>query len=132
MADAMAGLLNQRYMKSAFPLPPPTLALVLLAAVIGCVVPLKLADKEFLEQVRHRQVLWVALLGMSWLPLLFMTLTSNYVMVHLGMVGLSVVLAMGGAFWVEFARNRHRLLDRSRSNLQRFSRSTSSTVTLAL
>jgi hypothetical protein len=131
MADAMAGLLDKRYMKSAFPLPPSTLVLVLFAAVVGCVVPLKVAGKETLEQSSHRQVMWAALLGMSGLSVLAITLTSTYAIVHIGMVGFSLVATMAGSFWVEFARNRHRLLDRSRSNLHSLTRSSSGTVTLA-
>ena len=40
LADAIAGMLDRRYMRSAFPLPAGMFVIVLLSASVGCLVPL--------------------------------------------------------------------------------------------
>jgi hypothetical protein len=59
----------------------------------------------------------MALLGLAAGSFAVMVLTRSYATVHLGMAGFSLLVPMAGSFWVEFARNRHRHLDRDRRAL---------------
>jgi hypothetical protein len=114
LADAIAGLLDRRYMKSAIPLPATTFLSMLLVAAVGCVLPVKLATTAALERPAARRALWLAVSALSAASFLVMVLTKNRAAVHLGMAAFCLLAAMAGSFWVEFTRNRHRVLDRAR------------------
>ena len=130
LADAVAGLLERRYMKSAFPLPPLKFLLMLTVAVVGCLLPVKLATARALEASRHRTMLWAALVGLSAACFLVMVLADGFAPVHLGMAGFALCLAMAGSFAVEFARNRHRVSDRRRRAIESFGLGSEGTITL--
>ncbi len=117
MADAVAGLLDKRYLKAAVPLPQSTFLLILAAAITGSLVPIKLAKRKSFEKPTRRRLLWGALAGLSAVSFFVMVVTKNYATVHAGMMGLSLLMLMYGSFWVEFARNRHRVVDRGRDAL---------------
>jgi len=131
LADAIAGLLGGCYMASAFPLPPGTLLGVLLLATTGCLLPVRLAATTMLERSGPRRLLWTALLGLSISCFLMMILSESYAVVHLGMAGISLLAPMGGSFWVEFARNRHRVADKKRRVIETADLGANQTVTLA-
>ncbi|MHC4698513.1 MAG: protein kinase domain-containing protein [Planctomycetota bacterium] len=61
LADSIAGLMDNIYMRSAFPLRPTTFLLTLLSAAVGCIVPIGLARKRWLKAQLSRRVLWTAL-----------------------------------------------------------------------
>jgi len=132
LGDAIAALLDRRLIKSVyFLLPPTTLLPMLLIAAIGCLLPIKLANRKVFEQPRNRRLLWVALLGLSASSFVVIVLTKSYATVHVGMVGFSLLAPMAGSFWVEFARNRHRILDRNRRSIEDCRLVTGGTITLA-
>ncbi|UCC30891.1 MAG: protein kinase, partial [Phycisphaerales bacterium] len=131
LADAVAGLLDGRYMKSASPLPPLTYLLMLAAGAAGCLLPIRLATKDVFHEPGHRRYLWAALLGLSASCFLVMVAARSYAVVNWGMVGFSLFAPMAGSFWVELARNRHRILDRNRRAIDNFGLTTDGTITLA-
>jgi predicted Ser/Thr protein kinase len=130
LADAVAGLLERRYMKAAFPLPATTFLAVLFAATAGCLLPIRLAKTKMLESHRGRRLLWTALLTLSPPCFVVMVLASSYTAVHTGMAGFALLTAMTGSFWVEFARNRHRLADRKRRACEELRIKVGGTLTL--
>ena len=114
MADAIVSLLDRRYVRSARPLAAATFGFMLLLAGVGCVLPVRLAAIRAIERPRHRPVLWTVVLGLAALSFVMMALGRSPAAVHLGMAGFSLLAPMAGGLWVEFVRNRHRILDRSR------------------
>ena len=131
LADAIAGLLNRRYLKTAFPLPPATLLMIIVAAMLGCLIPVMLATRSMFQRRRHRRVFWLSLIAASALCLTVMVIAKSYTAVHVGMVGFSVLAPLTGALWVELARNRHRILDSHRRAFDEPALRTAGTVTLA-
>jgi CHASE2 domain-containing sensor protein len=130
LANATAGLLQGRILRSAFPPPMTTFAAMLLLAAVGCLLPINLATRKVLEQPRYRRVLWMVVLGLSATCFVVMCLTKGYVSVNLGMAGFALLTPMAGSFWVEFARNRHRILDRRRQSTEELRLGTDGTITL--
>jgi len=130
LADAIAGLLDRRYMKLAIPLPATTFLSMLLVAAVGCLLPVKLAATAVFERPGPRRALWLAVLGLSAASFLVMVVTKNRATVHLGMAGFCLLANMAGSFWVEFTRNRHRILDRARRAVEDVGLATRGTVTV--
>jgi len=118
MADAIAGLMNKRYMKSAFPLAPTTFLLTLLFAGAGCLLPWRVAGIAALGTQRNRQALWVSLGVFSTFCFVLMAFVENWRAVHFGMWGISLLVPMSGSFWVEFTRTRHRILEERRRTVE--------------
>ena len=131
LADATANLLGGGYTVAAFPLAPTTFLTMLLLSVIGCLLPIKLAAREAFEQRRYRWVLWAVLSGFSAWAFLVVVTTRSSSFVHLGMAVFSLLVPMAGAFWVEFARNRHRIFDRNRRAIGDQTLIPDGTITLA-
>lgn len=131
LADAIAGLLDRYWIKSAYLLPPTKYLSLMLVAVVGCLLPIRLATHKGFERRSHRRFLCIGLLGGSAASLLVMILSEDYVLVHLGMVGFAFFMPMTGSFWVEFVRNRHRIADRRRHTLESFGLASNQTLTLA-
>ncbi len=131
LADAVAGLLDGRYMTSAFPPTPMTFLGILLLGTVGCLMPIKLATNRIVERLRFRHILWIGLIGLAATAFLGMVLSESYTGVHLSMAGFALTTPMIGAFWVEFARNRHRIADKKRRAIETFGVGTSRTITLA-
>ncbi len=131
LADAIAGLLDRRYMKSTSLLPPATLLPMMLIAFVGCLLPIKLAKRREFERPHHRHLLWITLLTLSASSFLVMILSESCVAVHLGMVGFALLTPMTGSFWIEFVRNRHRIADKQRRGIDSFGLASSRTITLA-
>ena len=131
LADAVAGLLDRRYWKSAFPLPATTFLAMLVVAVVGCLLPLKLAAFKTLDLVHSRQCLWATLIALSASCSLGVVLASSYWAVHLAMAGFCLLTPMAVSFWVELTRNRHRILDRNRRTSMNLNPATDGTITLA-
>jgi CHASE2 domain-containing sensor protein len=130
LADAIAGLLTRRYVRLVVLLPTTALLFALVLATVGCLLPIRLAAYPIFEQARCRRVLWFVLLGLSASSFLVMVATTNYAAVCLGFVGLSLLPPMAGAFGIEFARNRHRLLERNRRAIDRCAVASVETATL--
>lgn len=111
-ADAIAGLLGGRSMQLASPLSPVTFAAVVLAAVLGCLLPIPIARRKGLQNGRLRPVLWGGLVVAAGACFVATVGARAQVTVHLAMAGAAVLTTMTGSFWVEFTRNRHRVGDR--------------------
>ncbi|HUU83496.1 MAG TPA: protein kinase [Phycisphaerae bacterium] len=131
MADAIVSLLDRRYVKSAFPLAPGTFGFMLLAAGVGCLLPVWLCAVSAIGRPSYRCGVWIVVLGLAALAFVVMTASRNYTAVHLGMAGFSLLAPMAGSLWVEFARNRHRILDRSRRAIDDVRTATEGTLTLS-
>jgi CHASE2 domain-containing sensor protein/predicted Ser/Thr protein kinase len=130
MCDAIAGLLDRRYMKSAFPLARATFLLMLLLAVAGGLLPVGVALRPALEPLRVRRLLWLGLGAVFASCFVVMISAESYRAVHLGMAGVSLLMPMCGSFWVEFARGRHRILDRERRSVESLGLDADRTVTM--
>ena len=132
VADAVAGLFSGRQARPARMLQPMTLISMLMLATAGCLVPIPLARHRLLDGGWPRRVLWVLLGSASMTSLGVMFMSVSYPTVHLGMAGFSFFTPMMGSFWVEFARNRHRVLDDRRKAITDLEKISSGTVTLGL
>lgn len=130
LADAVAGLLERRYVTAAFPLSPLTFVSMLLVAAVGCLLPIRLATRKELEKPFKRRLLLAALLALSASCVFGMTRANSYTGVHLAMGGLSLFFPMIGAFWVEFIRNRHRIADPNGNAFDNFVLTTGATLTM--
>lgn len=132
LADAIAGLLDQRYFKAAFPPILTTFTFTMILAAIGCLLPIRLAMMRVFERPESRSIAWVALLSLTTCSFAVMVVSDHVTAVHAGMAGFALFAAMSGSFWVEFARNRHRIADRNRRKMESIPLSTGGTVTLPL
>lgn len=130
LADAIVGLLGRRYYKAAFPLSSTTFGVMLCLAAMGCLIPIRVAAIRIFERPLFRMTLWTAVLVVATTCWVAMVGMDTFAAVHLGMAGFALVVPMAGSFWVEFARNRHRLADRQRRALHSFGLSRGGTVTL--
>jgi len=118
LGDAVAGLLDRRYLQLAFPLLLKTFLFVLLAALVGSLLPIGVARLSMFLQLRPRRRLWATLLVLAAVSFCLMLGTRDYAAVHVGMAGFSLLAPMAGSLWVEAARNRYRLLDRNREAIE--------------
>jgi len=114
LADAIAGLLGQRYLRLVLMLSPAAFMIALLLAAVGCLLPIKLATWERFGLPHYRRGVGVILVGLALTSLCVMIATKSCVGVYAGFVGFALLLPLAGSFWVEFARNRHRFLERSK------------------
>jgi hypothetical protein len=130
IADAIVGLLQNRYLSLAQPLAAITFLVVLVVAAAACLIPQRLARATFLQHHRNRAALYVLLWVMAALAWLTMLRSTNRAVVHAGMIGLAVMLPLIGSFWVEFARNRYWYLDRTRGDALSCKLSGEGTVTM--
>lgn len=130
LADSIAGLLNGRYIRSAFPLRLTTFAVMLLLTAIGCLAAVPVATVRPFERRERRAPLWVGLGLLLGASVIVMTTTRSAAYVHIAMATFSLTLPMIGALWVEFARNRHRLADRQRRAVEGFGLGSDGTITL--
>ena len=131
LADAVAGLLDGGYIRSAFPLGAPTFVGMLLVGFVGCLLPIPLATTRWFHHRHGRRVLWVGLLAMVPACWAVMIVARSYAGVHLSMAGFSLLAPLAGALWVESARNRHRVLDGQRRVFEPMSVPLVGTLTLA-
>ncbi len=130
LCDAIAGLLDRRYLASAFPLAPTTFLFMLLLAIGGGLFPVAVAMHRVLEPPRIRRMLWLGLAGLSTVCFVVMLTVEGHTAVHAGMAGFSLLMPMCGSFWVEFARGRHLILDRERRAVESLVPDTDRTITM--
>ena len=131
MADALAGLLDRRYMRSLRFLPTTTLAGMLLVATCGCLVSIQLARFKAIAPVRVRHALFALSAAPAIAGLAVVVATTSHVAVHTGMVGFALFAPLTGSMWVEFARNRHRIGERRGRGTDILGFGLSNTITLA-
>ncbi|MFQ5462706.1 MAG: CHASE2 domain-containing protein, partial [Phycisphaerae bacterium] len=114
VGDAIGGLVRGAYVQFARLLPTRTLLIMVLLAAGGCWLPVPIANWTALENRSHQRVVWMGLLGLSMTCYGLMLVSKSFTAVHAVMAGFSLLAPMAGSFWVEFARNRHRVLDHRR------------------
>ena len=130
LADAISGLLANRYYKAAFPTKSATFFLMMLFAVVGCLLPIGLTGMRFFEKQWQRQALYASLVAMITLCGLVMAGSRSFAAIHLGMAGLAFTLPLLGCFWIEFTRHRYRLADRELQAVRGFQFDSGGTVTM--
>ncbi len=130
LADAIAGLLSDRYLELAFIFSPAEFTAILAAAVAGCLLPVWWARTSVLRLSGRRRTLWVGLFAATGLSFGALLLADSYAGVHAAMFGFALVTPMIGSFWVEFTRNRHRIADADISGSGFSEATTVGTITL--
>ncbi|MCO6437819.1 MAG: protein kinase [Phycisphaerae bacterium] len=109
LADFLAGLLGRPALRTAFPLPWMSLALVILAALAGCFCAVTVARSTRGSRIAFRRLTVSAALVGAVAGLLLAGASQSSFTVQLALATASLSLAMLLAMGVEFARNRHRL-----------------------
>ncbi len=130
VGDAIDGLVRGAYVQTARLLETRTVLIMLLLAAGGCWLPVPLANWAVLGKRSHQRVLWMGLLGVSIACYGLMLVSKSFTAVHTVMSGFSLLAPMAGSFWVEFARNRHRVLDNRRRAIVDRSINVDGTLTL--
>ncbi len=130
VAEAIAGLLSQRFVQTPFPLPAPMLGMGLLAALVGWLLPIRIALWRRLEQPRWRGALFVVLGTLCAASFALLLLTDHRVLVWTSITCFALTFSLTGSFGVEFARNRHRVAERERRVIENFGFESSGTLTL--
>ena len=131
LADAIAGLIDGGYVRSAFPLPAATFLSVLLLGGLGCTLAIGLGRLSLLQERRGRRTSWCLILAGATAGWLALVLSRNDAVVHAGLAGVSVLAPLAGSLWVELARNRHRIFERKRQAVEQLHVPIDGTLTLA-
>jgi CHASE2 domain-containing sensor protein len=118
IADAIAGLLDRRYMQAAFPLRPGTYFPLLLLAAAGCLAPIRLATAQVFDRRRNRCAFGLAAAALAAGGWLLSSVSGSWWAVHLGLAFFAFLAPLTGSLWVEFARGRHRILEAGRRELE--------------
>lgn len=131
VADSLAGTLSGPFIRSARPLSPTTMVGLTLIAGAAVLAPIRLARHRFFASPAGRRAVCLGLAGAALAAFTVMAGSRNVVNVYAGMIGMSAAAPMIGAFWVEFARNRHWMLERSRAEAMALDGWAAGTITLA-
>jgi CHASE2 domain-containing sensor protein len=130
LTDAIVGLLNRRYVRSAFPPTPTTFSVMLLLALVGSLAPIGLVKWVKPEWLGARRSVWLLALTPAAVCLVVMVLAVDWGPVHVGMGGFMLLTPMVGALWVESARNRHRIVVRKSRAMEELGALMQGTLTL--
>ena len=103
---------------------------MLLVSLLGCVIPIRLASAKVMTSARWRRFMWSAIVWLVVSSYVIMIGADAYAFVFAGMAGFSLLVPMAGSLWVELARNRHRVLDRSRQLIEGFGLDSAGTITV--
>lgn len=121
MADALSGLLANRYLRPSGLLPKRALraedpryvvyafVVVAICAFLACLLPPKLAAAKWFGSPRVQAVVLSVLLAGSIACMLALVLTRNWHGAQAAMFGTAVCAALAVSFAIEFARNRYRV-----------------------
>ncbi len=132
VGDAIAGLLNRSYVRLASPLGTPKYLLMVAMAVVGFLVPIRLATLSLWERRGMRRTLLVVVAVLSGICYATIVLADGFAAIHVGMAGFCLLTVMIGSLLVEFTRNRHRIAERKRQSMNGLTFATEGTVTLPL
>jgi len=130
LADAIAGLMSRRSKVWALPPQPATFLSMLGLAALATLVPIRLAMLRVCDRSVVRRILLIGLAGIGVAALVVMPRLDTFWGVHGAMAAVAVSLPMAGALLVEFARNRHRIADRARREIETLRLSSGGTLTL--
>lgn len=131
IADAIAGLLGRRQRIWAVPLPPSSFLPMLGLAAMATLASIRLATLRVFDRTQNRGFVVAGLVLTGGVCLAAIPSLERFWGVHLAMAGLSIAWPMAGAMLVEFARNRHRIADRARREVETLQLSSDGTLTLA-
>ncbi len=131
IADAVAGLLGRRQKVWAMPPPPSSFLSMLGIAALATLASIRLAKLHVFDRTSNRSLVAVGLMLTGGVCLAAMASLDTYWSVHAAMAGMSAAWPMAGALLVEFARNRHRIADRARREIETLQLSSDGTLTLA-
>ncbi len=131
LADAIAGLMGRRQMIWAMPPPPTTFLSMLGLAALATMLPIRLANARGCDRSAARRTVVMGLTFAGAVSFVAMASLETSWGVHLAMAGVAISFPMAGSFLVEFARNRHRIADRARREIETLRLSSDGTLTLA-
>jgi len=131
LADAIAGLMGRRQKIWAMPPPPTTFLSMLGLAALSTLLPIRLSNARVFDRSRTRRMLLIGLTFTGAVSFVAMASLETSWGVHLAMAGVAISFPMAGSFLVEFARNRHRIVDRARREIESLRLSSDGTLTLA-
>ncbi len=129
-ADVMTALLHRRYYRAAFPPAGATFPLMLLIATVGCLIPIRLTRRPFFDADIWRHRLHIAVLFGAGASFVLFVVSESSIGVHASMAGFALLGPMVGSLWVEFVRNRHRILDRKRHSVNDICSALNDTLTI--
>lgn len=130
LADAMTGMINQRFLRLAYPLTLPTSIAMLSLAFAGCVLAIPATRGTWCEGGPLRRHVYTFMLLPILLGAIMIFRSESSLLVHAGM-GLIVFFAtFAGSLWVELTRNHHQMLDKRSRTLRPFGAGISKTVEL--
>lgn len=130
LADAMTGMMNQRFLRLAYPLTLPTTIAMLSLAFAGCVLAIPATRGTWCERAPLRRYVYMFTLVMMLLGGTMLWRSESTLLVHAGMGLIAFFAAFAGSLWVELTRNHHQLLDKRSRTLRPFGAGTSNTVEL--
>jgi len=131
LADAITGLLAQRYQRAAFPPGFAGFLAMLLLGTLGCTAAIRLAHATPLFTQPWRAAVWCAIVALTAGSYTTMLAADTFVSVAAGMSGVAFLLPFAGMLWVEMARNRHRILDHNRQVIEGFGLDSAGTLTVS-
>ena len=119
-ADAMSGLLSHQLLRLAHPLTLPTNLALLVCAFVGCAIAKPVAAGPWFDSAARRGGAYGLAGGLIMFGLTIMCRSETSIVVHAGMGAVALAAPLAGSLWVEFTRNRHRMLDRQSRALRPF------------
>ncbi len=129
-ADVMTSLLHRRYYRAAFPPMGAAFPLMLLIATVGCLIPIRLARRPFFDSDKWRHRLHAVVMLGAGVSFALFVISESFTGVHASMACFALLGPMSGALWVEFVRNRHRILDRKRHSVNDICSALDDTLTI--
>lgn len=130
LADSIAGLMSRRNKIWAFPPPPSTFLLMLGLGALATLLSIRLATLRVCDRPAVRRGVVVGLFVIGAGAIIVMPQLDTFWGVHVVMAAMAVSLPMAGSLLVEFARNRHRIADRARREIESLQLSSDGTLTL--
>ena len=109
LADALRGLLANRYLRSEAPLTASAFVGAAVLALFACLVTPKVFASGWFHSRWARRGILIALLSGSLICALALTVVRSRLGVYATMFGTAICLAMAASFVIEFVRTRHRL-----------------------
>ncbi len=129
-ADAITSLLNGDYIRAAFPPTITGFVAALFLAIFSCAISIRLAAMRFVIELRSRKVVWITFATLVVTSVLTILVSREHMLVQTAMASFVLFSIMACALWLELARNRHRILEKSRQSFESFGFDNSETQTI--
>lgn len=121
LADAMTGMMNHHFLRLAYPLSLPTTVAILAFAFVGCALAIPFAGTTWFDAPARRFLAYAVPCLFTFVGAGLLWRSESSTLVHGGMGLIALAAPLAGSLWVEFTRNRHRMLDRRSQSLRPFS-----------